>query len=81
MLLIAEIVLTVFAWKKGWKWWSLLPAGITLFSSFLLGIILGVSGYSLKEVRPFGILLDILLIIVLIIMVIKPPKNQDQVIA
>jgi hypothetical protein len=37
MLLIAEIILTIFAWRAGWKWLALIPVGV----AFLIGFIIG----------------------------------------
>jgi len=38
-----DIVLAVFAWRRGWKAWALLPIGIAFFTSFFIGAS-GVSG-------------------------------------
>jgi len=40
MLLIVEIILTVKAWKNGWKGLALLPLG----AAFGLGLVMGVGG-------------------------------------
>ena len=70
MLLIAEIILTIVAWNKGWKWLSLIPIGI----SFLIGVMLGLSGFT--SLGPFAIF-DILAIIALVVMV-SNPKTQPK---
>ena len=37
MILIAQLLLTVQAWRNGWKGWALLPMGIALVFGLLLG--------------------------------------------
>ena len=72
MLLIAEIILTVFAWRNGWKWLALLPVGI----AFIIGLIIGASGVTdLSGV----IFIDIIAVIALIIMVSKSKKPEENV--
>jgi hypothetical protein len=72
MLLIIEIILTIVAWNKGWKWLSLLPVGIAI----LLGFGIGFCGGTIES-NPEVIFIDILAIIVLIIMSLKTPKNNE----
>lgn len=68
MLLIAEIILTILAWRKGWRWLAIIPVGIAV----LIGMILGFSGGALEGAFVF----DILAIIALIVMWSKPPKTE-----
>jgi hypothetical protein len=77
MLLIAEIILTIFAWRKGWKWLSLIPLGTGMFTGFLIGFAVGSSGGNLDAARGVGVLLDFVIIGVLIYMVIKGPKSTS----
>jgi len=73
MLLIAEIVLTVLVWQKGWKWLSLIP----VISALLIGLMFGIVGGSLI-VSPWIILIDVLAVIALIVMLnITPKKNNE----
>ena len=44
MLLIIEIWLTVAVWRKGWKGWALLPAGIMMLVALVAGVVAGLSG-------------------------------------
>ena len=69
MILIAEIILTVFVWRKGWKWLSLIPVGIAM----LVGFLLGLSGVT--ELGNFAIF-DVLAVVALIIMLLNKPNNQ-----
>jgi len=65
---IIEIILTIVAWRKGWKWYSLIPISV----AFIIGAICGMSGVSPNDV----IWLDILVAIVLIIMCDRKPKSN-----
>lgn len=71
MLLIVEIILTIFAWKKGWRWLSLIPLGLAL----LIGMVIGLSGATNLS---FIYIIDILAIVALIIMNVKAPKSEDK---
>jgi hypothetical protein len=71
MLLIAEIILTVFAWRKGWKWYSLIPGGSALFLGFCVG--LSNPNGSLGS----AIWVDVLATIALIVMVSVKPKEKE----
>ena len=77
MLLIAEIILTVFAWRNGWKWLALLPIGICMMIGFCVGFIIGSNGGNTSDISGVFIL-DIMAIIVLIIMVSKEKKVIPQ---
>lgn len=71
MLLILEIILTVQAWKKGWKWRALLPVAITMGAAFITGYVTAASGNAIEN--PFAfIIFDILLIITQIVMIARP---------
>ena len=41
MLLILEIGLTIWAWKRGWKGWALLPALGAFTGGFIVGLASG----------------------------------------
>jgi len=64
---IIEIILTIFAWRKEWKWKSLIP----ILMAFCVGLICGVSGCTSSDV----IFVDYLTIIILIVMCIKTPHE------
>lgn len=69
MLLIAEIILTIIAWQKGWRWLALIPIGIAV----VIGLIVGASTGS-TDVGAY-IIFDILAVIALIIMIVVKPKT------
>jgi uncharacterized membrane protein YfcA len=78
-MLIIEIILTIFAWKNGWKWKALLPIGVVLILGFTIGVIVGITANNNGgvSITPPGLwLLDILAIISLIIMFIEKPKSD-----
>ena len=75
MLLILEIVLTIVAWNKGWKWKSLIPVGSALLVGFIYGILVGMSG---GEISPLIVIGDIAAIIILAIMCGVKPKNSIE---
>jgi hypothetical protein len=72
--LIIEIMLTIKAWRKGWRGYALLPLGILLPAGFLLGIVIGASGGGLEQALPVGILLEIACIGVLIRLAARGPS-------
>lgn len=80
MLLIAEIVLTIFVWRKGWRWFSLLPLVVCIIVGLLAGLAIGAGGGSSDSARVLGIILDVIAIIVLIVMVSIEPKKTTEMI-
>lgn len=78
MLLVAEIILTIFAWRKGWKWFALIPLGVALSLGFLLGMAIGGGGGTIDDVRGLTIVLDIIVVIILIVMNVKSPKSNES---
>lgn len=77
MLLILEIILTIFAWRKGWKWLALLPVGIGFTLGLIIGFATGVTGGNVNDIKPLAFVLDIIVFIVLIIMNVKGPKTTE----
>jgi uncharacterized membrane protein YfcA len=77
MLLIAEIILTIFAWRNGWKWYALIPLGICMVIGFLIGLIVGMFGGTLPALSPV-LIFDLLAIVALIVMVCKKPKPESE---
>jgi len=77
MLLIAEILLTIFAWRKGWRWYALLPMAVCLAVGLLIGIGVGASGGDPSGASGLGIILDLIATGILIYMVSKGPKPKE----
>lgn len=74
MGLIFQIILTVIAWNRGWKWLSLIPLGVMLFLGFMIGLIGGSQGYTPDDMS-WTIVLDLIGFVVLIIMASVKPKS------
>ena len=82
MILVAQLVLTVQAWRKGWKGWALLPMGVAL----LLGLLLGVVTDDVERLVIPGLIGDLLSLGALIALSGRGPQSapaptQPQVIA
>ncbi|MFQ5728845.1 MAG: hypothetical protein ACE5GN_00600 [Waddliaceae bacterium] len=73
-MLLIEIILTITAWNKGWRWWALMPAIIVFGISFIAGLVIGASGGTIQNIVPF-LLLDVFLIISLISLISSPKKT------
>ena len=71
-MLIIEIILTIFAWRKGWKWLSLIPIVV----AFCIGIIIGLSGGT-TDLTSY-IIWDFLAIVILILMNITTPNKSVE---
>jgi hypothetical protein len=79
MLLILEILLTIAAWRKGWKSRALLPMGFVLFIAFVIGLSIGVSGTNVESTYGVLVLLDLLGVVSLIVMASVAPKSAAEV--
>ena len=78
MLMIIEIILTVSAWKKGWKGWALLPLGIGMPLAFVIGIVVNASGGTTGQVAISCLILDVIAIIALGIMTSRAPEGTKE---
>jgi hypothetical protein len=70
MLLIAQILLTVQAWRKGWRAWALLPVGIDL----LIGILIGMAVEDIDQALAPCLISGLVSLGVLIVLVVKAPR-------
>ena len=77
MLLIAEILLTIAAWKKGWGARAILPMGIVLVLAFIVGFLGGAAGASEGTILGLCLTLDLVGITALIIMTVNPPQRVE----
>ena len=68
-MIIIEIILTIFAWKNGWKWLSLIP----VCAAFGIGFIIGLTNPNIDLMQVIWV--DLIAIIALIVMLIK--KKED----
>jgi hypothetical protein len=69
MLLVLEIILTITAWKRGWKAWTLLAWPIALGTAFVVSLIRDAAS---------GFVADIVLIGLLVIMTIKKRQTAQN---
>ena len=79
MLIVLEIILTISAWNRGWKWMALLPLGLLLVIGFLWGASIGANGGNINDIPgmlQYG--LDIIGIIALILMCVFPKKLEEK---
>lgn len=71
MILIAQIILTVVAWNKGWKWHSLAPMAIAFFTGFMVG-------FSGGEIGQAAFIIDLMALVALIVMSTNKPKQKNN---
>lgn len=75
MLTVVEIILTIVAWKRGWKGWALLPLGLVMILAFVIGASVGVTGGDVEDVLGACLLLEVLATIALGVMIAKAPQK------
>jgi hypothetical protein len=71
-----EITLIIIAWKKGWRWFALLPFAIVIAISFCIGIGMEIAnpGYILNNNLSAFYILDVIYICILLYMCFIPKK-------
>jgi hypothetical protein len=79
MIAVIEIMLTVAAWKRGWKGWALLPLGIGLLAAIWAGSVLASAGVSEEEIGGICFMLDGVAILALILMAAVGKRTQQKV--
>jgi len=80
MLLIIEIILTIFVWRKGWRWWAIVPVGLALLIGLSIGFGIGISGGDTSTIGMSSILIDLAAICALVIMLAVGPKKKEDTI-
>jgi hypothetical protein len=74
--------LTVWAWKRGWKAWALLPFGVAFFVALVEEIVVYTSGAdSTNEATPAAMFVGLAGIGTLIYMIVKPRRKAHPVVA
>ena len=76
LALVAEIMLTVAAWRKGWKLWALLPLLISGFVEFFAVGVLSAMGHNIFSILPYSMVIHIIAIIALICMASTPRDKK-----
>jgi len=76
MGLIIQIILTIIAWNRGWRWLALIPIAVGFTLGFIIGTIIKSMGYSIED---FGwlVIFDIIVGIILLIMCIKKRNSEE----
>ena len=74
MLLILEIMLTITAWRSGYKALALMPLGF----AFLLGFLIASNNPDSGDILSY-VWIDILAIIVLVVMIAIAKKPEEEV--
>jgi hypothetical protein len=77
MIALIEIVLTIVAYRKGWKLKALLPLASSLVAAFLMGIALGAGGGSVQRAMPAFFMVDVVCLGVLIGLCVRAPRNSS----
>ena len=77
MDIIIIVLLAIRAWRKGWKAKVFLPISIGFGCCFLFGAMIGASGGSFEAAMGFGVIMDLLIIITLIVMAVRSPKSAN----
>jgi len=72
-MLIVEILMTIFAWRNGWKWLGLIPLG----TAFGIGLILGASGMDPSDMGQL-LWIDGLAVIALVVMLVKKGPKWEE---
>ena len=73
MLLVMEIMLTISAWKKGWKGFALLPLALVLLLAASLG-----QNVELADSFALGLGLDIVCIVVLLLLNMRQSETKQD---
>lgn len=79
LLLIAEIGLTISAWRKGWTWRALIPSLALMGGAFLLGAYCGLHGIPEYKFLPWGVALELTNVVVLAVMSRRVPARLRDV--
>ena len=81
MLMFAQIGLTVWAWRRGWKGWALVPLGLGLLAAAVIGFSTGASGGSVDDIAGVLLFLDLACIGALIGLVARPRVSTTHKVA
>lgn len=78
-MIILEIILTIVAWNRGWRWLSLIPIVACFLIGFFIGIYAVQSGTPVEEFKNLFVI-DLIGIIALVVMIAykRDTKNIDS---
>ncbi len=72
---ILEIILTITAYRKGWKAIALIPIGVTLLVGVMSGLAIRAGAGSLQAAAPVGFIADVICVAVLAGLTSRGPKT------
>ena len=75
MLMIIEILLTARAWKRGWRYWALLPMGLCFSTGLLAGMFLSPAEISNGSMTGLFLLVELMFMAALVFMNIRLPRG------
>ena len=78
MLIVIQIILTVVAWKRGWKVKSLLPIGIGMVLAFGIGLPAALAGVPEHNILMPLLLIDLGMLVSIIVMIFRKPKKDNE---
>lgn len=73
-MLLIEIILTIIAFNRGWRWYSVLPGVGGFCLGFGIGFCIGFLDLDASGIN--FIFLDVIVVIILLYMCIVPPKKD-----
>lgn len=74
---LLEIILTITAYRKGWKAIALIPMGVGLLAGFTAGIAIRAGGGSPQAAGPAFFLGDVICVAVLAWLTARGPKTTS----
>jgi hypothetical protein len=77
MLFVVEILLTITAWRKGWRGFALIPMITALGLGGFIGLAVGTSGGNVDNVTPVFLLGDLACIGFLVALSMRGPKGSE----
>lgn len=79
-MLIIEIVLTVIAWRKGWRGYALLPWAGMIAAAVFIALGAAASGGDPSKAANIGPLLDVICIGVLVRLAVRGPRTAAKLV-
>lgn len=75
-MLILQVILSIIAWFRGWKWYALIPLTVGVISSILFKYII-INLTDPLTLKLIASIIGVIINIVLLIMSIRTPKKED----
>ena len=75
---ILEIILTITAYRKGWKTIALIPIAVTLLVGFMSGLAIKAGGGATQTAIPAFFLGDVVCVVVLALLTARAPRTVSH---